>query len=913
MSGSRRSLSSGRAADRRVWRFAGREFDEGRWRLTVEGQAVELEIKPLELLLELLRHAGEVLTKDELMEAVWPATIVVEGSLTTAISKLRKALKDEGDLIATVPRIGYRFAAPVEVAPAAPEPSRTLALESGHGVPGRPQWRLVRTVGASRANEVWVAEHVKTAELRIFKFAYEAAFLRQLKREVTLSRLLRVSLGERPDFAPVLEWNFDAQPFFLEIAYRGEDISSWAAEHGGLQALPLETRLDLAAQICGTVAAAHAVGVPHRDLKPANIVVAPAPGAGWHAAVIDFGSADLLEPERLAALSITNIGFAEADAGDASAGGTTLYLAPEQHGGAPASVGADVFALGVILYQLVVGDLTRPLAAGWEREVEDPLLREDIAAAAAGDPTHRLPNAADLAQRLRNLEARRRDLDQAQLNLVRSQALEQELMKARARRPWIVLAGGALAAGVVVSSLLYVQARHDRDTARRQTEIAEQINGFLATDLLARSSPFKSGKPDETLLAAVKQAIPQIDLRFAREPRVAAQLHQTIARALDKRSDWPTARTEYARAADLWRQADGPGSKEARIVRLQAAMMEARTYEKGSLEAAQAIVAEQAPAIVALKTPSPDLAVWLASAKGMVALIGNDAKGAAEQFGLAVQGADAHPDLFDEGQRLTFLQRLAFAQVRLGEGAKAEALFRRLAKGYAALEGSDAADVLMVRMNLAQALMVQGKHAQAVDEASAAYPRMLAVLGPEHEMTLKLLSTRAQSEGALERWDAAIADTRLVHEIAVKKQGEGSFFALASLTDGATALCRAGRRSQGLADLAKARSAAHAAFPGSGLEDAIDYAWGACLIADGRIDEAARKLEGIDTARVAQLAGDPDWGANVDLAHAQIAFARHDAVAARAALDKAAPAFAKPAAEPYQVRAYKRLRAELGG
>ena len=175
------------------------------------------------------------------------------------------------------------------------------------------------------------------------------------------------------------------------------------------------------------------------------------------------------------------------------------------------------------------------------------------------------------------------------------------------------------------------------------------------------------------------------------------------------------------------------------------------------------------------------------------------------------------------------------------------------------------------------------------------------------------MSTRAQSEGALERWDAAIADTRVVHQIAVKKQGEGSFFALASLTDGATALCRAGRRAEALSDLAKARSVAHAAFPGTGLEDAIDYAWGACLIAEGRIDEAARKLENIDAAKVAQLAGDPDWGANVDLARGQIALARHDLAGARKALDAAAPAFAKPAAEPYQVRAYKRLRAEVGG
>jgi eukaryotic-like serine/threonine-protein kinase len=91
----------------------------------------------------------------------------------------------------------------------------------------------------------------------------------------------------------------------------------------------------------------------------------------------------------------------------------------------------------------------------------------------------------------------------------------------------------------------------------------------------------------------------------------------------------------------------------------------------------------------------------------------------------------------------------------------------------------------MIRLNLAQALMIQGKHAQAAQEADAVYPRMLATLGPEHELTLQLPSTRAQSEGARERWDAAIADTRQVHAVAVHTVAPGSFFGIASLTDGA--------------------------------------------------------------------------------------------------------------------------------
>ncbi|WP_293375517.1 winged helix-turn-helix domain-containing protein [Phenylobacterium sp.] len=900
MSGSRQPSA---VQQRRAWRFANCVFDEGRWRLTVDDRPVDLEIKPLELLLEFLRRPGEVLTKDELLEAVWPETTVVEGSLTTAIFKLRKALgPDGGDLIATVARIGYRLNCTVTAMETA-GPRRTLDFEAGQAVPGRPQWRLARRLGTSQAAEVWLGEHPKTGELRVFKFAAEPAFLRGLKREAALSRLLAATLGDRPDLAPVLEWNFENPPFFLEAAYRGEDLLAWSAAQGGLAHTPLAVRLDIAAQVAETMAAAHGLGVLHRDLKPGNVVLARA-GDGWRAAVVDFGSAELLDPERLASFAITNAGFGEAETQGDSLGGTALYLAPERHAGAPASIASDIFALGVLLYQLVVGDFSRPLAAGWEREIEDPLLREDIAAAAASSPEHRIASAAELSARLRSLEARRQARALREAEAAEQAALAAEVMKTRARRPWVALAVVAMAAGAAVSSLLYLEARRDRD-------VAQQVSGFLANDLLARSSPFKSGKADESLVAAVKDAAPAIDRRFAHEPAVAAQLHQTIARALDRRSDWPDARTEYRRAGELWTAAAGPNATATRIVRLQSAMMEARSYEAGSLPRARAILAEQAPAIGAMTPAPPALVVWLASARGMTALVADDAKTAAEQFGRASTVADAHPELFDLGERLTFLQRVAFAHIRLGDGAGAAAMFGRLAAGYGRLEGPDGPDVLMVRMNLVQALMIQARHAEAVDEANRLYPKLLAALGPDHEMTLQLLSTRGQSEGALERWDAAIADTGLVHQMAVRKQGEGSFFAIASAADGGTAKCRSGRRAEALNDLAAAWRQAHIAFPGSALQDALAFAWGACLIDDGQVEAGAARLAGIDRKGVAQLTGDPDWGANLDLANAQIAVARGDKAAARQALDAAAPAFSKPTAEAYQVRAYRLLREKL--
>jgi len=88
----------------RVWRFADFEFDELRRELRVKGRSVELDAKPLEILLQLLLHAGEVVTKEELLESVWPDVMLVDGSLVTAVSKLRKAMGDKDHpAILTVP------------------------------------------------------------------------------------------------------------------------------------------------------------------------------------------------------------------------------------------------------------------------------------------------------------------------------------------------------------------------------------------------------------------------------------------------------------------------------------------------------------------------------------------------------------------------------------------------------------------------------------------------------------------------------------------------------------------------------------------------------------------------------------------------------------------------------------------
>src|SRR5579862_8220971 len=100
----------------RRWMFGDCEFDELRRELRVKGHLIELEPKPLEVLFQLLLHSGQVVTKEDLLERVWPGTMVVDGSLATAVSKLRKALGDEDSTtLLTVPRVGYRLGVPVRI------------------------------------------------------------------------------------------------------------------------------------------------------------------------------------------------------------------------------------------------------------------------------------------------------------------------------------------------------------------------------------------------------------------------------------------------------------------------------------------------------------------------------------------------------------------------------------------------------------------------------------------------------------------------------------------------------------------------------------------------------------------------------------------------------------------------------
>jgi len=119
------------------WRYAVFEafvYDRLRGELTCGQRPIELGPKPLELLVLFLERPGELLTKEALFESLWPGVVVQEGNLAQQVYVLRKTLASSvnGDLIATVPRRGYRFVAEVRLLDALPgESARNVETFSG--------------------------------------------------------------------------------------------------------------------------------------------------------------------------------------------------------------------------------------------------------------------------------------------------------------------------------------------------------------------------------------------------------------------------------------------------------------------------------------------------------------------------------------------------------------------------------------------------------------------------------------------------------------------------------------------------------------------------------------------------------------------------------------------------------------
>jgi serine/threonine protein kinase/Tol biopolymer transport system component len=186
----------------------------------------------------------------------------------------------------------------------------------------------------------------------------------------------------------------DGALFIAMAFYAGETLR----DRIGRRPLPAGEALDVAAQIAAALARAHAQGIVHRDVKPANVILT----ADQQVKLLDFGVARLEDQSRL-----TRAGAAM---------GTTAYISPEQFFGEPAGPQADVWSLGVVLYEMVAGRI--PFEGSSEKELVRSILQVEprplsaVAGAvpAALDRIVKRALARRPAERYATMEAMRSDL-----------------------------------------------------------------------------------------------------------------------------------------------------------------------------------------------------------------------------------------------------------------------------------------------------------------------------------------------------------------------------------------------------------------------------------------------------------------------------------------------------------------------
>ncbi len=211
------------------------------------------------------------------------------------------------------------------------------------------RYRIVAPLGAGGMGEVYRADDLRLGQTVALKFVSRARpdLNRQLLEEVRIGReISHPNVCRLYDIAEV-----DGHIFISMEFISGEDLSSLLRRVGRL---PSERAIAVARQICAGIAAAHDHGVIHRDLKPANVMI---DGRG-RARITDFG---------LAIVEDSSAHHVNA--------GTPAYMAPEQLAGHPATVQSDLYAFGLILYELFTG----------KRAFEAKSTRELIAKQRASD------------------------------------------------------------------------------------------------------------------------------------------------------------------------------------------------------------------------------------------------------------------------------------------------------------------------------------------------------------------------------------------------------------------------------------------------------------------------------------------------------------------------------------------------
>jgi len=594
-------------------------------------------------------------------------------------------------------------------APAMNVAARDLATSRESGAASHPaaigRYRIIRLLGEGGMGTVYEAEQEeprRVVALKVIKLGLATPDrLRRFRRESqALARLQHPGIAQIYD-SSTADAGFGPQPFFAMEFIRGLPLKKYAEVHQ----LNTRQKLLLMVKICEAVHHAHQRGLIHRDLKPGNILV----DETGQPKILDFGVARVKEADVQEGDSQPTM-----QTGLGQLVGTLAYMSPEQVLGDPLEVDtrSDVYALGVILYELLSGRMPyevnhRPLTEAVHTiRDEEPVSLSSIDRDYRGDietlvrkalekhKTRRYTSAADLGADIQ------RYLSDEPIT-ARPPSAGYQLRKF-ARRHRGLMASMAvvfvvLLAGVAVSTAMAVRARRAEAEARAVSE-------FLQKDVLAEAGASTqagpNAKPDPHLevRTALDRAAGRIQGKFGKQPLVEASIRQTIGDTYGDLGLFSEAQQQEERALAIRRRMLG----EAHPATLESMDHLAVLYRK------EGKYAEAEP-----------LRIKFLEARRRVL-------------------GELHPETLDAMNNLALLYRYE------GKPELAEPLYIKAVEGLHRFKGVDSRQAVVTMANLAQLYHDQAKYAQAEQLFSEALEAAPRVLGEEHPDTLTIMNNLAQ-------------------------------------------------------------------------------------------------------------------------------------------------------------------------